>query len=140
MSDQASPNGLTRRALLAGLGAAAATTAAAGPAALPRSSVKAWDITTDVLVVGSGAAGVSAAIEARRAGAAVLLVESLSQFGGASAISGGVVYCGGGTALQRALGFDDSAEEMYNFLSLAGSPFVDTTPHRFSHRLQVLTR
>ncbi len=120
MSDQASANGLTRRALLAGLGAAAATTAAAGPAALPRSSVKAWDITTDVLVVGSGAAGVSAAIEARRAGAAVLLVESLSQFGGASAMSGGVVYCGGGTALQRALGFDDSAEEMYNFLSLAG--------------------
>ncbi|RLA55612.1 MAG: hypothetical protein DRR04_14655, partial [Gammaproteobacteria bacterium] len=112
--------GISRRSLLAGLGATAAATVAAGAAALPRSAVSSWDITTDVLIAGSGAAGVSAAIEARQAGADVLLIESLARFGGSSAMSGGVVYAGGGTALQKALKVTDSAEEMYRFISLAG--------------------
>lgn len=112
--------GLSRRQLLAGIGATAATTAA-GAAAVPHASVPAWDITTDVLIAGSGAAGVSAAIEARAAGADVYLLESLGEFGGASAMSGGVVYAGGGTALQKSLNVADSPEEMYNFLSKVGS-------------------
>lgn len=37
----------------------------------------AWDEQTDVIVVGSGVAGLSAAIEARQAGAAVLVFEKL---------------------------------------------------------------
>ena len=85
--------GITRRDLLAGASATALTTVAAGAAALPRSKIESWDITTDVLVVGSGAAGVSAAM------------------------SGGVVYAGGGTRLQQALGVEDSVEDMYNFLT-----------------------
>jgi len=112
--------GISRRRLLTGLGATAAATVAAGAAALPRSAIASWDITTDVLVAGSGAAGVSAAIEARQAGAEVLLIESLARFGGSSAMSGGVVYAGGGTALQKALKVTDSAEEMYRFISRAG--------------------
>ncbi len=114
--------GLQRRQLLAGLGAvtAAAAVAAAEPEAAGRAT--AWDLSTDVLVAGSGAAGVCAALEARRAGADVLLVESLPRLGGSSAMSGGVVYAGGGTALQRALGIQDSAEEMYRFLATAGGP------------------
>lgn len=36
-------------------------------------------------------------------------------------MSGGVVYAGGGTALQKALGVEDSAEDMYNFLARAGT-------------------
>lgn len=111
-------SGITRRRLLAGLGATAATSVAAG--AEPAESAPRWDITTDVLVAGSGAAGVCAALEARRAGAEVLLIESLSQFGGSSVLSGGVVYAGGGTALQRALRVEDSVEAMYRFISLAG--------------------
>lgn len=110
-----------RRALLAGLGATAAATVASGAAALPRSAVKSWDMTIDVLVAGSGAAGVCAASEASRAGARVMLIESLPKFGGSSALSGGVVYAGGGTALQKALKIQDSAEQMYRFLSGAGS-------------------
>ena len=112
--------GISRRSLLAGLGATAAATVASGTAALPRSAVKSWDMTTDVLVAGSGAAGVSAAIEARQAGASVLLVESLPRFGGSSAMSGGVVYAGGGTALQQALKIQDSAEAMYHLIAGAG--------------------
>jgi 3-oxo-5alpha-steroid 4-dehydrogenase len=112
--------GLSRRSLLTGLAATAAATVAAGSAALPRSAVKTWDMSIDALVIGSGSAGVCAAIEARQAGAEVMLIESLSQFGGSSAMSGGVVYAGGGTALQKALKVEDSVEEMYRFLALAG--------------------
>lgn len=112
---------ISRRALLTGVAATAAATVAASTAALPRAAVKRWDMRTDVLVAGSGAAGVSAAIEARAAGADVLLIESLSRFGGSSAMSGGVVYAGGGTALQNALKIDDSVEQMYRFITLVGA-------------------
>ena len=112
---------ISRRRLLTGAAATAAVTAAAGAGALPRSAVKGWDMRTDVLVAGSGAAGVSAAIEAREAGAEVLLIEALPRFGGSSAMSGGVVYAGGGTALQKALKIEDSVEQMYRFISLAGA-------------------
>jgi 3-oxo-5alpha-steroid 4-dehydrogenase len=118
-------SGLTRRRLLGGLAATAAAAVAVpvetSAAALPRSAVKSWDMRTDVLVVGSGAAGVCAAIEARLAGANVLLIEALSQFGGSSAMSGGVIYAGGGTALQKALKVTDSVEQMYRFITLAGT-------------------
>jgi len=112
--------GIKRRSLLAGMGATAAVTVAAGAAARPGSSIRSWDINTDVLVAGSGAAGISAALEARATSAEVLVIESLSQLGGSSAMSGGVIYAGGGTALQRALGIEDSAEDMYNFIVAAG--------------------
>jgi 3-oxo-5alpha-steroid 4-dehydrogenase len=112
---------LSRRRLVAGLVATAATTVAAGAAALPRSAVKSWDISTDVLIAGSGAAGICAAMEARKQGAQVLLIESLARFGGSSSMSGGVVYAGGGTALQKALNVSDSVEQMYLFLSQAGA-------------------
>lgn len=113
--------GISRRALLASAGTVAATVAS-GAAALPRSQLKSWDATTDVLVAGSGAAGVSAALAARNAGALVTLIESLPRPGGSSAMSGGVVYAGGGTELQKALKVQDSAEQMFAFLSRAGAP------------------
>lgn len=52
-----------------------------------------WDDEADVVVVGSGAAGWSAAIAARRAGAEVLVLEKLEQIGGTTAKAGG--ECGG---------------------------------------------
>ncbi|MDE0951527.1 MAG: FAD-dependent oxidoreductase [Halioglobus sp.] len=121
MGDGIGDSLLSRRSLLAGLAATTATTVAAGSAALPRSAVKSWDISTDVLIAGSGAAGVCAAMEARKKGAQVLLIESLARFGGSSSMSGGVVYAGGGTALQKALNVSDSVEQMYRFLSQAGA-------------------
>ena len=120
MTDSNDDKGISRRALLAGIGAAAASTVAAGAGALPAASVRSWDISTDVLVAGSGAAGVCAGIAARNAGADVLLVESLPRFGGSSAMSAGVVYAGGGTELQRALGVTDTVEDMFRFISGAG--------------------
>ena len=65
-----------------------------------------WSAETDVIVVGFGAAGASAAIEAARAGAHVALFEATSGDGGTSALSGGEIYLGGGggTPIQRAAG------------------------------------
>ena len=68
-----------------------------------RSLPSAWDDQVDVLVVGLGAAGACAAIEAGRAGARVLVAEKAGFGGGTSSMSGGVLYFGGGTPLQRAL-------------------------------------
>lgn len=113
---------MKRRQLLAGLGAAGAAGLVGGARAQPGARVGAWDMTTDVLVVGSGSAGASAAIEASRAGAAVLVIESLPRFGGSSAMSAGVVYAGGGTALQQALGVTDSVAAMAAFITGMSGP------------------
>jgi len=87
--------------------------------------VRDWAVTTDVLVVGLGCAGASAAIEAARAGADVLVVERASGGGGTSSMSGGVIYLGGGTGLQRACGFEDSSEEMFKYLMASCGPRPD---------------
>ncbi|WP_029527753.1 FAD-binding protein [Polaromonas glacialis] len=74
-----------------------------------------WSDSADVVVVGWGAAGACAAIEARAAGASVLVIDRF-EGGGASALSGGVVYAGGGTPYQRQAGFKDSPEAMADYL------------------------
>jgi len=84
-----------------------------------------FDETTDVVVVGLGAAGASAVIGARQAGADVVAVERSGGPGGTSAQSGGLIYLGGGTALQRACGYEDSPANMAGFLRAALGPGVD---------------
>lgn len=93
--------------------------------AVPESEVSAWDVETDVLVVGGGAAGLSAAIEAAHSGARVTLIERASDVGGTTSMSGGLIYLGGGTGLQTACGFEDSAEAMFDFLRAALGPGTD---------------
>ena len=78
-----------------------------------------WDDTVDVIVVGMGGAGVCASIEAAEAGASVLGLERASAAGGASALSHGQLYLGGGTSVQKACGFEDSTEEMAKYLRAA---------------------
>ena len=93
----------------------------------PASAVKHWDFETDVAIVGFGAAGACAAIEAASAGARVMLFERGSGSGGASALSGGEIYIGGGggTDAQRAAGFEDRTEDFAAYLKAAGGPFAD---------------
>ncbi|MEU1953523.1 FAD-dependent oxidoreductase [Nocardia rhamnosiphila] len=88
-------------------------------------AVTEWDYQADVVVVGYGVAGASAAIEAARAGADVLVLERTGGWGGAAALSGGFIYLGGGTALQKALGFEDTPENMERFLMAALGPGAD---------------
>jgi succinate dehydrogenase/fumarate reductase flavoprotein subunit len=94
---------------------------------LPLAEVPQWDFETDVAVIGFGATGACAAIEARDAGARVLLFERNSGSGGASGLSGGEIYIGGngGTDAQRAAGFEDSTEAFTAYLKAAGGPCVD---------------
>jgi succinate dehydrogenase/fumarate reductase flavoprotein subunit len=72
---------------------------------------------TDVVVVGCGAAGASAAIEARASGASVTIFERMPTCGGTTAIAGGHIYLGGGTPVQVACGFDDTPDNMYAYLT-----------------------
>ena len=64
--------------------------------------VGAWDVEADVVVVGLGCAGACAAIEAAEAGGDVLVLERAGGGGGTSAMSGGLIYMGGGTPVQTA--------------------------------------
>ena len=59
-----------------------------------------WHREADVVIVGFGAAGACAAIEAAEAGREVLLLERASGGGGTSALSTGQLYLGGGTPIQ----------------------------------------
>ncbi len=94
----------------------------------------ATDETTDVVVLGFGAAGAAAAIEAADAGARVTVVDRWGG-GGATARSGGVVYAGGGTPQQVAAGFADDADAMYAYLRHEEGHAVDEgTLRRFCER------
>jgi 3-oxo-5alpha-steroid 4-dehydrogenase len=94
-----------------------------GPSNVRRSDrIGEWDLETDVLVVGLGCAGAAATIEAAGAGAAVLAIERASGPGGTSAMSGGVIYVGGGTSLQKTCGFEDDPEEMFKYLMASCGP------------------
>ena len=81
-----------------------------------RRAIDRFDEQVDVLVVGLGAAGAAAALEAAAGGAETLVLERAGGGGGTSAMSGGVLYLGGGTALQKACGFEDSPEAMFQYL------------------------
>lgn len=94
---------------------------------IPAATVSAWDHEADVVIAGYGVAGAAAAVEATRAGADVLVLERTGSWGGAAAMAGGFIYLGGGTALQKECGFDDSAENMAAFLNAAMGPGADET-------------
>jgi succinate dehydrogenase/fumarate reductase flavoprotein subunit len=98
----------------------------------PLQQVGDWDYESDVIVIGFGAAGACAALEAARGGASVLLVESAGGNGGTSALSGGEIYLGGGggTPIQRAAGFADATEDLYQYLLMAGGPNADAAKAR----------
>lgn len=80
-----------------------------------------WDREVDVVVVGQGIAGTCAALEAHRAGASVLVLERAGGGGGASALSEGIFYLGGGTPVQQACGYEDTVQNLYDFLRASTS-------------------
>jgi succinate dehydrogenase/fumarate reductase flavoprotein subunit len=86
------------------------------PAAVPLTDLTEWSDEVDVLVLGAGMAGVSAAIEAATSGARVLVIDRGGHLTCTSAMAGGHFYLGGGTAVQQATGWDDSPAEMAKYL------------------------
>src|SRR5262245_45318957 len=83
-----------------------------------------WDHEVDVLGVGSGNGGMTAALSAHELGAgSVLVIEKNTAFGGTSAISGGGVWvpC---NRYARAAGAPDSIEEARAYLEATIPPEV----------------
>jgi predicted oxidoreductase len=76
-----------------------------------------WDLEADVLVIGSGAAGLPAAIKAVEVGASVIVVEANYDVGGHAILSGGHMALGGGTSVQKKYGVVDSPEIVFSDLT-----------------------
>ncbi len=101
-----------------------------------------WDRVVDVVVMGSGAAGLTAATLASDGGAGVLLVEKAPQIGGTTGVSGGMPWIPGNAHLAD-LGESDSREEAITYirrLALGTEPdpalvetFVDTAPEMMEY-------
>ena len=72
-------------------------------------------IACDVLVIGSGAAGLTTAITAQHFGADVLVVEKASTFGGTTARSGGWLWAPGNSLATRA-GVDDPLDHAKTYI------------------------
>src|SRR3546814_1565294 len=68
------------------------------------------DMQYDVIVVGSGASGLTAAIRAAKAGLSVLVLEKADHFGGTTAVSGGGIWIPGSPQAVAA-GVEDSRSE-----------------------------
>jgi succinate dehydrogenase/fumarate reductase flavoprotein subunit len=94
-----------------------------------------WDREADVVVIGSGATGMPAAIVAREAGASVIVVEAENHIGGHAITSGGNLPLGGGNRYQKKYGIADSAELF--FQDLTDWSVVETNgfpPYRYNDR------
>lgn len=86
------------------------------PLLIDAASVETWSASADVVIVGFGMAGACAAIEARLAGASVIIVERTSGCTGSTSAAAGHFYLGGGTPVQQACGFEDDAQQMARYL------------------------
>ena len=82
------------------------------------------NIECDVLVAGSGAAGLAAAVTAAHQGARVILVEKAPVFGGTSCFSAGLVWIPG-SRQARAAGIQDDPAAALQYLRGEGEPFLD---------------
>ncbi|WP_093559265.1 FAD-dependent oxidoreductase [Pseudoduganella namucuonensis] len=76
------------------------------------------DATFDVVVIGSGAGAMTAAIRAADQGLSVVVIEQSDQYGGTSAVSGGAVWIPNNHQI-AALGGSDSADEALAYLKAA---------------------
>jgi len=78
----------------------------------------------DVIVIGSGAAGLAAAVAAADAGASVLVCEGDTRVGGSSRLSGGHFYAAG-TSVQQEVGIEDTADAMFEHYMTLNQWLVD---------------
>jgi 3-oxo-5alpha-steroid 4-dehydrogenase len=88
-----------------------------------------WDDEADMVVVGFGGAGATAALQARELGGDVIALDRFGG-GGATAFSGGVFYAGG-TRYQSEAGFEDGADNMFAYLSQEECAVEADTLRRF---------
>lgn len=85
-----------------------------------------WDHDVDLVIVGSGAGAVTAALRAKKWGKTALIVEKAEFFGGSTALSGGVTWIPNAAPLLRA-GVDDSIEKGRAYLDACAGPYAPGT-------------
>ncbi|QYK07010.1 flavocytochrome c [Shewanella zhangzhouensis] len=103
---------LGRRQFLTGLGATGVVLATPGISVACESNKVNWDKEAEVVVVGTGFAGLAAATEATNNGAkSVIMIEKMGELGGNSAINGGL-FSVPGSPLQKKSNVSDSPELM----------------------------
>lgn len=78
-----------------------------------------WDEAFDVVVIGSGFAGLAAAYEAKKAGASVVVLEKMRVPGGNSIINGGI-WAVPGSPIQQQAGIEDTPELLMEDMIKAG--------------------
>ena len=84
-----------------------------------------WDIEVDLVSVGSGIGGLSAAIVAHDAGAEVVILEKTAHVGGLTAYSGGEIWCGA-NHLEEERGIADSEDDTRAYLHyISGGEYVE---------------
>lgn len=94
-------------------------------AEVEKAAAKDETLDADVVIVGAGAAGMSAALEASNAGAKVIILEKQGIPGGATTLSGGKLLAAG-TEFQEAAGFEgDTPEALYDYLKGVGGDLID---------------
>lgn len=76
-----------------------------------------WDLEADVVVIGSGATGMPAAIRAAAAGVSVIVVDANYDVGGHAICSGGNTALGGGTTAQKKYKIEDSPDILFRDLT-----------------------
>jgi len=122
MSDAEFKNELTRRGFIkaGAVGAGAlALGLSAGEAKAQEAIPKKWDRTVDVVVVGSGGAGLAAAVTAADKGANVLVLEKMAVIGGNTMISGGF-FNAADPKRQSRMNIQDSPENHFKQTIAAG--------------------
>lgn len=115
---------LSRRDFVKTSAASLGATALTGMGAVPTEAVPGgvlvpahWDREADIVIIGAGATGLPAAIEAIENGASVIVVDANTDVGGHAIVSGGNIALGGGTTRQEKYGVKDSPDLLFSDLT-----------------------
>lgn len=116
-------SGITRRQIIKGTGAVVAGSAVGLSTSCAADH---WDEKTDVLAIGSGIGGATAAFTAHNNGDKTLILEKAEYFGGTTARSAGVIWAPNNFLL-RERGINDDKESCLNYMARF------SWPQRYNH-------